>query len=93
MKNIRHHTSNKRAVPPKNWDDRGGDLQLEAIDVTEGSLHGVPLFVSWWKPTEDDLMCLLRGGQVQLTCIGGQPPVNLTAVDELEQGPRILLTQ
>lgn len=76
-----------------NWDDRGGVLKLEAIDVTEGSLHGVPLFVSWWKPTEDDLMCLLRGGQVQLTCIGGQPAVNLSTVDEQGQVHSILLPQ
>jgi hypothetical protein len=25
---------------------------------------------------------LLRGGQVQLTCIGGQPAVNLSVADE-----------
>jgi hypothetical protein len=27
-------------------------------------------------------MCLIRGGHVQLACIGGQPPVSLCAVDE-----------
>jgi hypothetical protein len=91
MKNVKHSTSNKRAIPPKNWDDRGGALQLEAIDVTQGSLHGVDVFVSWWKPTEDDLMCLLRGGQVQLTCVGGQPAVSLCGVEEQGQVPRILL--
>lgn len=82
MDNKRHPSSNRRVRPPDDWDDRGGQLQLPAIDVTEGGIHGVKVFVSWWKPTEDELMCLLRGGQVQLCCIGGQPAVNLSAVDE-----------
>jgi hypothetical protein len=91
MKNVKHSTSNKRAIPPKNWDDRGGALRLEAIDVTQGSLHGVDVFVSRWKPTPDDLMRLMRGGMVQLTCIGGQPACSVETVEEEEQVPRILL--
>ena len=90
----RKHPSNNRIVrKPDGWDDRGGVLELPAIDVTQGTLHGVKVSLSWWKPTEDELMCLLRGGQVQLSCIGGQPPVNITAVDENGGGLGLLLPQ
>jgi hypothetical protein len=81
--NPKKHPSNNRTIcPPSDWDDRGGKLQIPAMHATQGKIYGVDVFVSWWKPSEDELMCLLRGGSVQLTCLGGQPPVNLSAVDE-----------
>lgn len=82
--NLQKHASNNVTVtPPSNWDDRQGELRLPALYATRGKVRGVDVFVSWWKPTEDELMCLLRGGSVQLTCIGGQPAVNVSAADEL----------
>ena len=87
MKPTKHPSNNKVARKPDGWDDRGGQLELPAIDITQGKLAGRDVFVSWWKPTDDELACLVRGGLVQLTCIGGQPPVNISAADE----SRILL--
>ena len=91
MKPARHKTNNKIVRKPDGWDDKGGQLELPAIDVTQGKLCGVNVFVSWWKPTEDELMCLLRGGMVQLSCIGGQPPVNLGVCEENGEAPGIIL--
>jgi hypothetical protein len=82
MKPKRHPSNNRIVGAPANWDDRGGKLELPAIDVTQGKISGIDVFVSFWKPTEEELGCLLRGGQVQLTCIGGQPAVNLSVADE-----------
>ncbi|MBT2326122.1 hypothetical protein J7E62_27720 [Variovorax paradoxus] len=78
----KHPSNNKIVRKPEGWDDQGGKLELPAIDITQGRLYGRDVFVSWWKPTEDELMCLIRGGHVQLCCIGGQPAVNISAVDE-----------
>lgn len=82
MDPTKHPSNNKVVRAPADWDDRGGQLRLPAIDVTQGQIHGKTMFLSWWKPTKDELMCLIRGGHVQLACIGGQPAVSLTAVDE-----------
>ena len=90
MNPIKHASNNITVIPPKNWDDRAGKLRIPAVDATKGSIYGVDVFVTWWKPSEDDLMCLLRGGLVQLSCIGGQPALNLCAVEEL-QAPAIVL--
>lgn len=82
MDNQRHPSSNRRVRPPDHWDDRGGVLRLDPIDATQGKVAGVEVFVTFWQPTREELTCLVRGGKVQLTCIGGQPAVNVTAVDE-----------
>lgn len=91
MKSFRHSSNNKVVRKPDGWDDRGGHLDLPAIDVTQGKLYGMDLFVTWWKPTHDELACLVRGGLVQLTCIGGMPPVNVSASDEDTQPSGIVL--
>ena len=83
MDNQRHPSSNRRVRPPNHWDDRGGVLRLEPIDATAGKVSGVEVFVTFWKPTADELACLVRGGMVQLTCLGGQPAVNLSTVGEV----------
>jgi hypothetical protein len=90
----RKHPSNNLVVrKPMGWDDRGGVLELPAIDVTQGTLHGVKVFMSRWKPSPDELICLMRGGEVQLTCIGGQPAVNVSAVDETGVVTQMMLPQ
>lgn len=86
----RHPSNNVMARPPVGWDDRGGRLQLPALHATEGRVSGVPVFVSFWKPTEDEIGCLLRGGVVQLSCVGGQPAVNISAVGGMD-GMEIIL--
>ena len=83
MENKRHSSSNRRVVPPSDWDDRGGVLRLTPIDATCGKVAGVDVFVTMWQPNEHELACLLRGGLVQLTCVGGQPAMNITAVGEM----------
>jgi hypothetical protein len=90
MNPSKHSSNNVTAAPPANWDDRGGKLRLPVLHVTKGDVSGVPVFVSFWKPTTDELSILLSGGMVQLSCVGGQPACNVSAVPE-ESGPAILL--
>jgi len=91
MKPKKHPSNNRTFVPPANWDDRGGQLELPVMDATQGKIYGVDVFVTWWKPTEEELACLLRGGEVQLTCIGGQPALNISAVGSADGHPGIML--
>lgn len=78
--------------PPANWDDRQGQLPLPALHVTKGKLHGIDVVVSFWEPTAEDLAMLLAGGKVQLTCVGGQPACNISAIppNDLERARLIL---
>ena len=78
--------------PPAEWDDRGGQLPLPALYAMQGKLAGVPVFVTRWTPTKEELAMLLEGGQVELACIGGQPACNVSAVPPNQiDAPRILL--
>lgn len=90
MNPVKHDSNNVTAAPPKGWDDRGGVLRLPVLHATRGTISGVPVFVSWWKPTQEELAMLLAGGSVQLSCIGGQPACNVSAV-EPHTAPSLLL--
>jgi hypothetical protein len=87
----KHPSNNTTVQVPANWDDRGGQLRIPALHVTQGQVHGTKVFVSFWKPTPEELAMLLAGGQVQLTCIGGQAACNISAIPPNEQGANILL--
>lgn len=86
----RHHSNNVTVRPPKGWDDRGGQLELPAIHATQLAVAGVKVFVTHWRPSPDELACLLRDGRIQLSCVGGQPPVNISAVGSPD-GMQIIL--
>ena len=94
MKHVKHPQQNTMAHPPAGWDDRGGVLRLPVIYAMQGKVPGtnVKVFLSRWKPTAAELAMLLEGGEVELTCVGGQPACNLAAVPPNElQAPHILL--
>lgn len=80
MNNYRHPSNNCTIVPPDGWNDTHA-LRLLPITATEGKAAGTRMFVSWWKPTPDELSVLLRGGLVQLACVGGQPAVRVETVE------------
>lgn len=92
MTPIKHQSNNTLCQPPAGWDDRGGQLRLPALHVTQGKLEGVKMFVTFWEPTAEELSMLLAGGKIQLTCVGGQPSCNVSAIppNDLERSRLIL---
>jgi hypothetical protein len=88
----KHPQQNTLCRPPAEWDDRGGQLPLPALYAMQGKVGGVKVFVTRWKPTPDELSMLLAGGQVQLSCVGGQPACNVSAIPPNQlDAPRLLL--
>jgi len=92
MTPIKHQSNNVFVGPPKSWDDRGGRLRLPALHVTQGTVSGVKVMVSYWEPSPDEVAMLLAGGKLQLTCLGGQPACNVSVLPPNEsQGGGIAL--
>lgn len=91
MNPVKHHSNNVMVRPPDGWDDRGGLLRLPALHATQGKVGGVKAMITFWEPTADDLAILLAGGKIQLTCIGGQPACNMSAVAPNDGSSNILL--
>lgn len=91
MNPIKHGSSNIMVSVPANWDDRGGKLRIPALPATRGKVSGFPVVVTYWEPTAEEIAILLAGGTVQLTCLGGQPACNISAIPPNEQGLSILL--
>lgn len=76
------HFEGQQAVlgAPSDWNaaEHGPCDGLPIVRVGE-------LVVSYWKPTWRERMQIAFGGKVQMTVVGGQPPIDLsvdTAVKE-----------
>lgn len=55
--------------------------------ITYGNLDGEEFVTVAWKPTEADLIRLMAGELVYLSCVGGLPPHFLTTrLDEATYG-------
>jgi hypothetical protein len=78
---VREGERNKIWGPPRNWDQQKdgtcGDLTTRVDDY-----NGHEEYVSAWRPSEGELELLNRGGVVELGCLGIQPPVRLTVVQD-----------
>ncbi len=92
MRPTKTREANKVFTKPKNWDD--------AVDGTCGDLEvriqpfGKRLvdFVSTWKPSQEELAQLNRGGVNELVIVGSQPPVMLQVVDPVPELPKPAIT-
>lgn len=80
MTPIKHSSNNVMLRPPASWDDRGGKLRLPVLHGTQGKLYDETVVVTFWEPSKEELAMLLAGGRVQLTCIGGHPACNVSAI-------------
>ena len=71
--------SNKVFVPPTDLDpEQFQPIHAYLGAAQGGSCDGVPIVVTAWQPTEQELLDLYRGKPVFLTCVGGLPPHFLT---------------
>lgn len=69
---------------PRNWDEsRDGPCGELSVRVEP---FGIYLdYRSNWKPSVVELKRLNAGGVIELSCIGGQPPVMLMVVPEYKE--------
>lgn len=76
MKPIRHPTSNGRMQGnPEEWDRHGTVTKQNEFFISRGSLGGMDSYISFWKPSADELAMLLAGGSVQIVCFKLQPGI------------------
>lgn len=73
---------------PEGWRQSGpGAIQCGFLPVQEVELGEHHAFVSYWKPTAEEIARLHRGEAICLTVIGrGHPPVCIT-VDNVKEKP------
>lgn len=50
------------------------ESQCCTIEAFGGSCDGVPMVITAWRPSPEELSELNRGGLVYLTVLGGLPP-------------------
>jgi hypothetical protein len=68
---------------PVDWDENKNG-HCDSLPVMRTPWHGIPSFISIWKPSIAELNHLLKGGHVRLLVVGEtHPPVSL---DVLEPG-------
>lgn len=74
----RGHTTNFNA--PDDWDAQN-DGPCGVLSVRTEPYGRFKSYNSTWKPDAEELAQLMRGGVIELCCIGVQPPVAMSVVD------------
>ena len=74
MNKVQHHSNNAVLGAPANWDQKV--LPCNALPVTRAEVDGVPVVVSYWRPSPSDLAALNAGQHIALSVVGvTMPPV------------------
>ncbi len=73
MRFTQHPSNNAVLGAPKNW-DQSGELPCGALPVTQGEHDGMPVRISFWMPTAEEIQALQAGGMVRLWVYGAFHP-------------------
>jgi hypothetical protein len=72
--NRTQHISNTAVLgAPEGWDQK--ELPCGALPITRSELNGVPMIISFWTPTSDELLELNSGGVLALWVAGESMPM------------------
>lgn len=78
--NFKQHPTNNRVFgAPKGWDQDA--LPCGALPITATEVAGAAVMVSFWQPTDAEILQLARGGLVTLWIYGEVHPVVAMAVE------------
>lgn len=76
MKAVEHITNNRIIGAPVDWDH--SRAACPGLPVTDREMFGLPVMVSFWKPTEEEIEALKAGAMIALTVVGAvHPPVGM----------------
>lgn len=76
MNKIQHPSNNAVLGAPAGWDQ--SELPCGALPITRGTQDGLPVVVSYWMPTPEELAALNAGKPVALWVVGPtMPPVSV----------------
>lgn len=76
MRRTQHPTNNAVLGAPAGWDQ--GELPCGALPITRTEVDGIPVVVSYWTPSAQELVALNAGKPVALWVVGQtMPPVAL----------------
>jgi hypothetical protein len=77
MNRVQHPSNNAVLGAPSGWDQK--ELPCSALPITRTECEGLPVVVSFWRPTADELAALNAGQVIALAVIGStMPPVSLS---------------
>lgn len=77
MNRVQHPSNNAVLGAPADWDQKA--LPCDALPVTRGDVDGIPVVVSYWRPTAQELAALNAGQHIALSVVGpSMPPVALS---------------
>lgn len=73
MERTQHPSNNAVIGAPVGWDQ--GTLPCSALPITRLDEDGLPVMVSFWRPSAEELARLNTGGSVSLWIYGTEHPV------------------
>lgn len=79
MNYTQHPSNNKVLGAPVGWDQK--ELPCGALPVTLAMVEEHEVMVSFWRPTDEEILQLARGGLITLWVYGTVHPVVAMAVE------------
>lgn len=73
--------------PPKGWDNSGDITQVGYLPVQIFVDDGLPFYVSFWRPSEEDLAALNDGAHIRLSVISRTLPPVCVSIEKVEEMP------
>ena len=76
MNRVQHHSNNAVLGAPAGWDQK--ELPCGALPITRTKVEGLPVVMSYWRPTAEELLALNTGAVIELCVVGHtMPPVSI----------------
>lgn len=90
MDNVHTNTTTGIMKPPQDWDH--GEVQVNDLYVTTGSIGKHKCFATYWRPSQEELEILTLGGALEVLILGTQPPmqVNVLALPEVDSEASVI---
>lgn len=80
--------SNKKFCAPADMDSNQVEtIHAHVTEIKRGSCDGVPIVVTAWQPSQQEIQEIMHGAPVFLTCLGSLPPHFLTTRFEQAVNP------
>lgn len=80
MKSVIHPSNTRTLGAPEGHDQKRS--RVAPLSVTDTDVRGIPAIISFWKPSEEELVVLNAGGTIALWVMGASMMPVALEVDE-----------
>lgn len=78
MDNVYTSTTTGQMKPPEDWDH--SEVKIHPLYVSNGNIGQHKCFVTYWRPSQEEIETLVMGGAIEVILLGVQCPMQVNAL-------------